>query len=62
MPKIIVLASTGIKRSARLDNKQRKKGLFSKFSLSVIGACEVSKNPHNFLTRANQHIKEINKP
>ena len=37
-----------------------KSGLFDKFQLSVIGVYEVSKNPHIFLTRANQHIQEIN--
>ena len=34
-----------------------KNGLFAKFSLAVIGVCGVAKNPHIFLTRANQHIQ-----
>ena len=34
---------------------------FAKSSLVVIIACEVAKNPHIFLTRANQHIQEINR-
>ena len=62
MPKMIDLAPTGLRRSERLANETRQKyGLVAKFSLSLIGTCEVIKNPHIFLTRANQHIKEINK-
>ena len=59
---MIYLTSTSLRISARLDNKLRQKyGLFVKFLLSVIGACEVAKNPQIFLTRANQHIQEINR-
>ena len=36
------LASTGIRRSARLANKPEKYALFDKFSLAVIGACTVA--------------------
>ena len=62
MSKMINLASTGHRRSESLSNKTRQKyGLFSKFSLSVIGSCEVDKNPHIFITRANQHIKETHR-
>ena len=58
IPKMMDLASTGIRRSARLANKPRQKyGLCAKFSLSVIGACEVAKNPHVLLTRVNLHIQ-----
>ena len=47
MTKMIYIASTGLRRSARLDNNTKQKyGLFTKFSLAVIGACEVAKNPH----------------
>ena len=57
MPKIIYLVSTGLRRSSRFDNKPKQEYfLFAKLSLSVIRACEVDKNPHVFLTRANQHI------
>ena len=60
--KMIYLASTGLRGYSRLDNKSKQKyGLFAKFSLAVIGACEVAKNPHILLTRANQHIQEINR-
>ena len=62
IPKRMNLGSTGIRRSALLDNKPRQKyDLFNKFSLAVIGACEVDNNPHIFLTGENQHIKEINR-
>ena len=62
MPKMIDLESTGLRRSSRLDKKLKQKyGLFDKFLLTVIGACEVYKNPHIFLTRSNQHIQETNK-
>ena len=58
MPKIMDLESTGLRRSSRLDNKPKQKyGIFAKFSLEVIGACEVDKKPHISLTRANQHIQ-----
>ena len=44
-----------------MANKPKLKyGLFAIFSLAVIGACEVDKHPHIFLTRAIQHIQEIN--
>ena len=56
------LSSTGLRRSASLANKTKQKyGLFSKLSLAIVGACEVAKNPHIFLTRANQHTQEINR-
>ena len=59
---MIDMASTGLRRSARLANKPiRKYGLFDKLSLSVIGECEVAKNLHIFLTIANQQIHEINR-
>ena len=52
MPKMINLASTGISKSARFDNKPKPKyGLFAKLYLAVIGVCEVAKNPHIFITR-----------
>ena len=48
----------GIRRYARLANKPRQKyGLFAKFPLEVIGEFEVDKNPHIFITLANQHIR-----
>ena len=56
MPKMINLESTGIRIYSRLANKPRQKyGLFDKFSLTFIGACEAAKNPHIFITRANQY-------
>ena len=62
MPKIIDLASTGLRRYARLANKPRQKyGLFAKFSLAVIGAYDVDKNLHIYIIIANQHIQEINR-
>ena len=62
MPNIINLASTGLSRFARLANKPRQKyGLFAKNSFAVIGACEVDKKPHIFVTIENQHIQEINR-
>ena len=62
MPKRIDLASTCLRRSARLANKpKRKYGLFADFLLAVIGACEVDINPHIFLTWANQYTQEINR-
>ena len=62
IPKTINLASTGLRRSFRLDNNPppKKNGLFDKLSLAVIGLFEVDKNPHIFLTRSNKHIQEIN--
>ena len=46
------LASTSLSISDRLDNKPKQRyGLFAKFSLAVIGACEVDNNPYIFLTR-----------
>ena len=52
------LASTGIRRSARLDNNPRQKyDLFAKLSLSVIVVFEVYKNTHIFLPSENQHIQ-----
>ena len=56
--RIINKESTGLRRSARWDNKPRQKyGLFYKFSLEVIVACDVAKNYNIFLTRGNQHIQ-----
>ena len=61
MPNTTNLVFTGIRISARLDNKHKQKyGLFAKLSLSVIEACDVANNPHIFITGANQHIQEIN--
>ena len=58
MPKMVNPESTGLRRSAMLDNKPRQKyGLFTKFSLVAIVSCEVAKKPHIFLTRSNQHIQ-----
>ena len=51
---MIDLSSTGLRRSARLDN-----GLFSKLSLAVVEACEEAKKTQLFITRSNQHIQEI---
>ena len=51
---MIDMASTGLRRSSRLNNKYKQKyGLFSKLSVAVIGACEVAKRPHKFLTIEN---------
>ena len=51
MPNMIDIASTGPRISARLSTKTKQKyGLFDQLSLSVIGAFEVAKNPHMFLT------------
>ena len=62
IPKLIDMVSTGLRKSSRLTNKTNQKyGLCAKFRLSVIGACKLAKNPGIFLTRANQHIQEINK-
>ena len=48
-----------MRRSERLAKKTKQKyGLFAKFSLAVIGACEVAKKPRIFLTISNQHIRE----
>ena len=45
-----------------MDNKPKQKyGLFTKLSLEVIGARELSKKPHIFLTTANQNIQEMNR-
>ena len=52
------LASTGLSIYARLANKPRQKyGLFDKFSLALIAACEAAKKPHIFLTGYNQHTQ-----
>ena len=62
MPKMIDLAPTGLRISARLANKIKQKyGLFAKLSLSVVGACEEANNTHIFLTISNQHIQEIHR-
>ena len=59
---MIDMGSTRIRRSASLANKPKQKcGLFYKFYLSVIGACEVDKNTHIFLTIANQNIHKSNR-
>ena len=61
MPELIILSSTGIRRSARLTSKPKQKyGLFAKFSLPVVEACEVYKNLPTFITISNQHAQEIN--
>ena len=58
MPRIIDIESTGIMRSDGLDNKPKQKyGLLAKLSLAVIVACEIAKNSHIFIPRANQHIQ-----
>ena len=45
-----------------MANKSKQKyGIFAKFSLAVIGACEVANNPHIFINRANQYIQEIHR-
>ena len=57
---MIDLASTGLRRYARLANKiKHKYGLFDKFQLALIGVYDVSNNPRIFLTGANKHIQEI---
>ena len=62
MHKMINLESTGLRRYARLANKPRQKySLSTKLSLAVIGACEVAKNPHVFITISNQQIWEVNR-
>ena len=49
MTKTFDLESTGIMRYSRLANKPKQKyDLFDKLSLSLIGACEVAKNPTSF--------------
>ena len=59
---MIDMESTGLMKSARLANKPKQKyGLFDKLLLSVVGACEVDKNPYIFLSIENQHIQEINR-
>ena len=56
------MSSIGLRRYERLANKLRQKyGLFDKLSLAVIGSCELANNPHIFLTRENQDIKEIHR-
>ena len=56
MPKMIDIESTYLRRADRLDNKPKQKYyLFVKLFLSVIGACEVAKKSHIFLTGTNQH-------
>ena len=58
MPNLTYLSSTFFRIYVRLDDRPRQKyGLFDKFSLVVIGACEAAKNPHIFLTGSNQHIQ-----
>ena len=61
-PKRIDIASTSLRRSARVANKPKPKyGLFDKFPLALILACEVANKPHIFLTISNKHIQEINR-
>ena len=56
------MASSSLGRATRLPNKPLKKyDLSAKLSLVVIGACEVDKNPHIFLTVSNKQIQEINR-
>ena len=56
MPKMIDIESTYLRRADRLANKPKQKYyLFVKLFLSVIGACEVAKKSHIFLTGTNQH-------
>ena len=43
------------------NTPKQKYYLFVKFSLSVIGACEVAKKPHIFINIANQQIQGINR-
>ena len=58
---MIDLASTSLGISDRLDNEPKQKyGLFSKFSLEIVGSCNVANKPHIFLTRSNQHTQEVN--
>ena len=52
-------SSTVLRRSARLENKTKRKYLLAKLSLAVIGACEVAKNHQIFLTKENQQIQII---
>ena len=55
------MESTVFRKYSRLAHETKQKyGLFSKLLLTVVGACVVSINPHIFLTRANQLIKDIN--
>ena len=54
MTKMMDLSSTGLRRSSRSDNKPKQKyDIFHKLLLAVIVACEVTKNPHIFLSRVN---------
>ena len=58
IPKVIDLTSTDLRILARLANTHKQKyGFFAKLSLELVITCEVAKNPHIFLTRANQHIQ-----
>ena len=44
-----------------MENKHKQTyGILSIFSISVVGASELAKHPHILITRANQHIQEIN--
>ena len=55
---MIDLTSAGLRKHARLANKHKLTyGLFAKFSLVVVGACELDKKIHIFLTISNQHIQ-----
>ena len=49
MSKIVDPVTTVLSRSSRLDDKPKQNhGLFAKFSLSVVIACEVAMNPTCF--------------
>ena len=62
MPNMFDLVSTGLSRSSRLAKKiEQKYGLFSKLSLTVVGACGVDNNPHTFIPIGNQHIQKNNR-
>ena len=62
IPKLIDLASTGLRKYIILAKQPRQKYvLFAKFSLAVTWVYKVDNNPHIFLIRENQHIQEINR-
>ena len=62
MSKMINMASTFLRISARLANKPKQKyALFDKLSLAVFGACEVDKKLHIFIIIAKKHNREINR-
>ena len=55
------MESTGLRRSARLANKPPPKVLSDKLSLALVVSCDVTNNPHIFITRENQQTQEINR-